>query len=419
MRPPFSNMLSVLLLFGAAQGLFLALVLTGIKRGNRTANRILAGILVLFSIDFVEGFLSVTYALTKIPCLIGLNWPLVFLYGPLVYFYVKALTGSMQYASRWRLFAHFIPTALLYLYLLPFFSADPELKARMWVVQNGTLKNYTTPVDPILYVIIFQIAGYLVLSLRLLAFHARTIRQNFSSIETINLAWLRNLIVVSIGLLCSHIFFSVFSQFLGIYKEAEFFNHLLKVVLIYVLGYRGIRQPEIFTAQGYIPSSDSISPNNGSAEQPGSSPDKGQLEEASDRADKYRKSALTDEQAEKILARLTQIMDAEKPYREMGLTLTMLSNMLDVSQHHLSQVINEKVGKSFFDFVNGYRVEDAKRAITSPDADRFSILGMAMDAGFNSKSAFYIAFKKHAGMTPSQFKKLTKRPDITPLVDGK
>ena len=179
MRPFLLNMMPVLLLFGTAVGIFLALVLLGIKRGNRTANRILAGILVFFSIDLVEGFLSVTYGLTKILCLIAVTWPLVFLYGPLVYFYIKALTGSLQHASRWKLFAHLIPTALLYLYLLPFYLADPEVKTHAWFVQNGSLRNDIHAIDPILYVIIFQIAGYLILSLRLLAFHAKTIRQNF------------------------------------------------------------------------------------------------------------------------------------------------------------------------------------------------------------------------------------------------
>ena len=110
-------------------------------------------------------------------------------------------------------------------------------------------------------------------------------------------------------------------------------------------------------------------------------------------------------------------MDKEKPYRETGLTLPMLAHMIQVSPHHLSQVINEKLNKSFFDFVNEYRVDDAKKAMTGPDAGRFSILGIAMDAGFNSKSAFYTAFKKHTGITPSRFKELTKRPAIASSPD--
>jgi hypothetical protein len=88
MKPPL-NLMSVLLLFGAAQGAFLALVLARLKRGRRTANRFLAGILFIFSIDLVGAFMSVTYAFMRFPGLIGVNWPLLFMYGPLLYLYVK------------------------------------------------------------------------------------------------------------------------------------------------------------------------------------------------------------------------------------------------------------------------------------------------------------------------------------------
>jgi len=110
-------------------------------------------------------------------------------------------------------------------------------------------------------------------------------------------------------------------------------------------------------------------------------------------------------------------MEQEHPYRETSLTLTMLSNMLDAFPHHLSQVINEKLGKSFFDFVNEYRVQETKKALASPESSRFSVLGIALDAGFNSKSAFYTAFKKHTGMTPTQFKDRLDRPEQPPMQD--
>ena len=97
-------------------------------------------------------------------------------------------------------------------------------------------------------------------------------------------------------------------------------------------------------------------------------------------------------------------MEKEKPYLEMGLTLAVLAGKLFVSSNHLSQVINEKLNKSFFDFVNGYRVEEAKRLLVSPLSSRLSILGIGMEAGFSSKSAFYTSFKKLTGMTPSKFK---------------
>jgi AraC-like DNA-binding protein len=103
--------------------------------------------------------------------------------------------------------------------------------------------------------------------------------------------------------------------------------------------------------------------------------------------------------------RLLRLMEAEKLYLEPELTLPELAAKLSVSPHHLSQVINRETNKSFFDFVNEYRVQEAKRLLGSPKHSHLSILGIALDAGFNSKSAFYTAFGKHIGMTPSEFKK--------------
>jgi len=426
--------MSVLILFGAAQGAFLALVLARLKKGHRTANRFLACLLFIFSIGLVEGFLSVTYLSVKLPSLIGIDWPLIFLYGPLVYFYVKALTEPHWRIQSWKLYAHFVPVLLLYIYLIPLFLADPEFKVSAWLEENGHLKNYTPVVDPILFVAIIQIAGYLILSLRLLKFHSRNIQQNFSSIEKISLSWLRTLIFVFFGLLCMYTFSAVFSQFYGVYKEAEYLLNLMIAIAIYIMGYKGITQPDIFTPMDnagprlkydLLPGDDdkkttpTIIKDIGSQIEfaaSGSLPQ--QSAEETGQTEKYKKSALTDEQSDEILARLTTVMEKEKPYLEMGLTLPMLSRMVDVSPHHLSQVVNEKLDKSFFDFINEYRVQETKKALFSSKAERFSILGIAMDAGFNSKSAFYHAFKRHTGMTPSQFKERHTPSDHSGVQDS-
>jgi AraC-like DNA-binding protein len=410
------NVLPFVFLLGAAQGVSLALLLAGLKRGNRIANRFLIILLLVFSIGLVTAFLTVTYAYRQYPVLIGIEWPLAFLYGPLVYFYVKSLTGQAGQLHRGKLFAHILPAVLMYLYLIPVFLMDPATKGEAWFFENSHLKNYSPVVDPILYVIILQIGGYLALSLRILKVHAKKIRENFSSLEHISLSWLRNLIVIFVCLLCLFTFNAVFSQYLGMYREAEFLFHLMTAMLIYGMGYMGIRQPEIFTESVTVQGSDGIDSGDHLPQTPAGVP-QSQPEEENGQGGKYRKSSLTTEQSEAILAQLLQVMEQEHPYRETSLTLTMLSNMLDASPHHVSQVINEKLGKSFFDFINEYRVQETKKALASPEAERFSVLGIALDAGFNSKSAFYTAFKKHAGMTPTQFKDRLARPEQPPIQD--
>jgi AraC-like DNA-binding protein len=124
-------------------------------------------------------------------------------------------------------------------------------------------------------------------------------------------------------------------------------------------------------------------------------------------ARKYERSALTPERSDAFLKRLIDVMESEKPYTDGELTLPRLAARLSVSTHHLSQVINERLERSFSDFVNSYRVEEAKRRLADPAAGHYSLIAIAEDVGFNSKSSFNAAFKKQTGMTPSEFRKQT------------
>ena len=101
-------------------------------------------------------------------------------------------------------------------------------------------------------------------------------------------------------------------------------------------------------------------------------------------------------------------MEKEKPYLNGKLSLKEVADSLNISVNHLSQVINEQTGMSFFDFVNKYRIEEVKVRLTDPKNEQFTLLAIAFDCGFNSKSSFNSIFKKIMGFTPSQFSKLGK-----------
>ena len=119
---------------------------------------------------------------------------------------------------------------------------------------------------------------------------------------------------------------------------------------------------------------------------------------------KYEKSTLTPERSERYLNKLLQCMKEEKPFTDGDLTVQKLARRLSIPPHHLSQTINERLGQSFADFVNSYRVEEAKRRLLDPDFKHLSVVGIAEDVGFNSKSSFNSVFKKHTNMTPSEFR---------------
>jgi AraC-like DNA-binding protein len=106
----------------------------------------------------------------------------------------------------------------------------------------------------------------------------------------------------------------------------------------------------------------------------------------------------------KHLVELKELLEVKKIYREDGLSLKSLSHQLNIPDHYLSQLINEKLNKSFFDLINFYRVEEAKQMLLTEVGEKRNILDIAFEVGFNTKSAFNRAFKKHARMTPSQFR---------------
>ncbi|MFM2394472.1 MAG: hypothetical protein RLZZ546_2454, partial [Bacteroidota bacterium] len=120
---------------------------------------------------------------------------------------------------------------------------------------------------------------------------------------------------------------------------------------------------------------------------------------------KYQKSGLDEKRLKEIHEALTHLIEVKEIYKNDDLTLYNLATMLNVSSNHLSQVINSMEGRSFFDFINYYRIEAVKNSITLNENEHLTILGIAYECGFNSKAAFHRAFKKFTGVTPTEYKK--------------
>jgi AraC-like DNA-binding protein len=119
---------------------------------------------------------------------------------------------------------------------------------------------------------------------------------------------------------------------------------------------------------------------------------------------RYSGSNLSDPEAKQLAQQLKKHMESSKSYLNPELTLSVLAIETDMSSHLLSQVINEQFGLNFFDFINGYRVEECKTRMVDPRFSHLSLLGIALECGFNSKSAFNRIFKKVTGLTPTQYK---------------
>jgi AraC-like DNA-binding protein len=118
---------------------------------------------------------------------------------------------------------------------------------------------------------------------------------------------------------------------------------------------------------------------------------------------KYASSHLSQDQIDEYLEVIENYMEKFEPYREKDLTLVKFAKMVGLHSHHVSRVINEKLNQNFSDFVNSFRVELAKKLLLQDFLERYTISGIGDEAGFNSRSAFYNAFKKFTGKSPGEF----------------
>lgn len=118
-----------------------------------------------------------------------------------------------------------------------------------------------------------------------------------------------------------------------------------------------------------------------------------------------KKPLVSEPEMERVIERLLVFMDAEKPYRNPELTIQDLADKINIQKHHLTFIINTGLHKNFFNFVNEYRVEEFKQRVANPNFNHLTLLAIAFDSGFNSKSSFNNIFKNITGQTPSEYKK--------------
>ena len=376
-------LLSLTALFGATQGLLLSIILISLPK-RPLANKLLATFLLAESIRlFMLMFTYDHWLLRSVWWYLLLN--VNFLIGPILYSYVRAMTDpTFQPGKKHAL--HLLPLLLVSIIcLFIFYDADQHL------VNDLNPKLFNTYWWGIV-LSIFSFASLLLYaynSLQLLPVYSKLIRQQFSSIEKINLKWLKWLVFFCLATAAVSMVVELtrLSTTINVGPRVML-SLLMSVAMIYGIGIMGIRQPGIL-GQGDWQLIDS----------------KPTKKESKPASEKYQKSGLSEEHSQILWEKLLDYMDQQQPYLENGLKLSDLSEMMDVLPNHLSQIINTHAGKSFFDFINYYRVESAKtllkRSLKKPE----SIANIAMEAGFNSQNTFYNQFKKHTGTTPSKYKK--------------
>ncbi len=379
MQPSF-NFWTIIILLTVGHGLLLSLVLVTHKRGNKKANIVLAILIFVFSIRLLEVVLIWSKYLLVFPHFFATTVSFKYLYGPLLYFYARFISGEVKLKLSYLI--HLLPFLLHTLIHYPLYLAPYEFKIDLLtnyiLVDNPSI---TFSLDQYSIFSILQIPHLLVYTYftwKLLTKFSRIIDSPTMTIEKIKFLWIRKL-TTAFGCLWGVWFLYVIAIIFGTTYliELDYFVTGSACLIIYTIAYMAFKQPEII--------SDALTNK--------TSP-------------KYESSTLTREEAEGYSKKLVHIMESEKPFTNSELKLQNLADELSITTHHLSQILNENMNQNFYDFINQYRVEEAKKMLLDQNGNYSTILEVAYNVGFNNKASFNTAFKKHTGQTPSQFKKL-------------
>jgi AraC-like DNA-binding protein len=406
----------ILLLLGSAHGFYLSFALLTKNNKDNNTNLLLA--LFVFALALRLSFMVVDVGgfFDLIPHLIELDAPIAFLFGPLLFLYVKKLTSPSFYKVN---FLHFLPFILAIVISLPFYWQGTEFKLA-WLLDVPTTELGLWYLN--LFEIIFipmklvLLAIYMVFVYQRLVQYRGDITDNFSNVEKINLTWLIRLFsALGLLFLCW-----VFNEVIEFYLEfclgneigfscgtleaaSENLRQLTEygmVICFYSISIYGLKQPAIFTVN--------VHSTGVKKRIELSIPQKVEgITETQDQQviidKKYQKSSLTEQLSIKVFQELNRFVTEYHLYLDPELSLSQLALESGFSKHHLSQAINQCTNKTFFDFINCLRVEHAKSLLHAENG--MNVLEVSLAAGFNSRSAFYKAFKKHTQLTPSQFKK--------------
>jgi AraC-like DNA-binding protein len=352
------NIISILL---SLHGIVLSVILFLKKQANVRAKKLLSIMILALSLALIMqntahsliNYQNKQYA----PFIL-----FIFLFGPLFFFYVKALIYSNE--SKSAIMPHLIPFLIAVLIYIPL----------ILLIQNPDI--YPKIKLFISLISIIHIAVYLILSIIAVRQYSRSILNNFSDIEKLNINWLYFLSYIYIFAWLTFLVIRVFFPD----PEYNIFFWLIICVIIYIIGIFTLKQPEIVLGKY-----------------------KEELfEKTKDK--KYRKSSLSENQMTEYLNIIKNKFEREKIYLDNEITLSSLSEKLSISTHHLSQIINEKFMKNFYDLINTYRIQEAKEKLKDSNNSGLTILDIALETGFNSLSTFNAAFKKNTGMAPSAFR---------------
>lgn len=368
--------MEAILYIGISQTLF-AGILIAAKRPRMLANQILAAWLLLICTEMIIVLLNETlvdlYTIKILP----------YTYGPLLLLYARWMTTEKPVFDP-RYLWHFAPFFIFLIASLVFID-EPVMSGT-----NGFLVIDRFVSFRIVYAITFfvSITAYSVATFVVINRHQRHLKELVSySSGKITLRWLLGL---SITFYTGYVLMFIFGGADILVGFMPFDPYELSFIGLTILTFLftifGFNQPSIFE-EVVIEREIVQEPDN------------------EEQGKKYQRSGLKKSDVDNYINRIGKYMVIEKPYLNRELTIYDLSSQLKIPRHFLSEVINEHMGKNFYNLVNDYRVEEVKKRMVDPAYKHLTMLAIAYDSGFNAKSSFNTIFKEKTGMTPSEYLK--------------
>ena len=329
-----------------------------------------------------------------IPDLTNMYIPFAFGIAPSFFLYVKQLVAplnvvkpqsSQQKSIHWSW--HYISILVAMIFCSPYYFLDSDLKLERLLSPVGTLEHlgvYTVgPSIALLAVLPFSLC-YIVLVMRMLNSHLSNVKAYFSNIENKDLSWLRWSVIL---------FFIVFilatvQLFIpSVISDSGFTRSIFLIfefVWLSVFATLAIKQKTIYKDNQQLLSIK-----------------ESQLQQQT----KYSRSKMNETDMSRIALKLKKAMEEDELQLNPTLTLRKLSDVTGIPENNISQVLNMKIGMGYYDFINYWRVQTACEKLRNTNE---SLLEITYGVGFNSRSTFNLAFKKHTGKTPSGYRKVVK-----------
>lgn len=359
---------SILYFFVAIIGFYVVFLLLLNKKIDKEARILIAGFVFIHSLFILNICVNNTNYVFEFPHTYLMSTWSSFLYGPLLYLYFRRVSGSkkLNYKDFW----HFIPTIGLLVYLIPevyFFSSSEKLDAMLNRLMEGLNPGDSTKLLLLVILKAISLATYAY-------FVHRTLQAKNPELAPKTKLWQKNIYGIHVSYV---IVYLIYGSYIIVGKNSGVLFHasivLMSTMVLYV-GYAANVQPDVFS--GLYAYTNRLFP-------------------------KYVKSGLTDSLSQELKQCLHDLFNDQKLYKRNDLNLDMVAEKLDTTRHNASQLINEHFEMSFHEFVNSYRIREAKELLEKDT--KSNIIDIAYEVGYNNKVSFNKAFKKDTNLTPSQY----------------